>query len=419
MAVPQARRSARRQPARPLPGATWQAHVLDATAISTELNRLWSRIGSGSAAGDHPADVARRSGGVLTRASTLNLTAVARSRAAARRIEEAVTHLSELYPSRATILVADPERPSGGDAGFDVRAALLEHDAGKDRPSLLFECVTVEVGADAERHLASIASPLLVFDLPDFLWWAGESVADSKLFDDLIEVNDRLIVDSASFADPAIELRHLASLIRQTEGCPNLSDFAWARLTPWRQVVTQFFDPPSTMDALDSLDAVELSYGGDGGSGDGLTAALLLAGWLGSRLGWRPPGELLPVRGAPGAWRATLRVGAVGREREVLLTLRPTDAPAAAASLGSVSLKSLDGAAGSFRAERVDNMGLATVSDLPDLPAAQRHIYAAVKDDGDLLTEELRIFGRDPAYEAALSFAATLAPATTRQKAAA
>jgi hypothetical protein len=412
MALSQARRPASRPPAEPLPGATWQAHVRDASAIAAELNRLWARVGAEPTAG---GQIGRdRRGGVLTRASTLNLIAVARSLDTAHRIEDAVTHLSELYPSRATILIANPDRPPDEEGGFDVRAALLEQDAGKGRPALLFECVTVEVAAQAERQLASIASPLLVADLPDFLWWAGDAVADSELLEDLLEVSDRLIVDSASFADPATELRHLASLLRRTAGCPKMSDFAWARLAPWRQVITQFFDPPAAIDALDRLDAVEIAYGGDAGTGDGLTAAVLLAGWLGSRLGWRPPGELLPVRGEPGAWRATLRAGAVGHQREVRITLRPTPSTAAAGGLGNVLLSALDGEAGSWRVDRVDPLGLATYSDLPGRPPAQRLVYAAASDDGALLAEELRIFGRDPAFEAALTFAATLAPAGSR-----
>lgn len=400
-------------PARPRPGATWQANILDASAITKELNRLWVRFGADAreTAVDHPdADRGRRQFGVVTRASTLNLTAVGRSRAAARRVEEAVTHLSGLYPSRATILVSDPERPADAD-GLDVRVALLEQEATKGRPAVLFECVVVEVAASAERHLASIASPLLVADLPDFLWWAGEAVSGSELFHDLIAVSDRLIVDSAAFAEPAVELRHLASLLGRTQGCPKASDFAWARGGPWRQLVTQGFDPPSARNALTGLDRIDIGYGGPGSvTGDGFTAALLLAGWLGSRLGWRSPGEVVPVRDEPGSWRATLRAGTADHQREVVLVVHPSPLPAAASGLGQLTLSVDEGRGGSFHIERIDALGLSSATEVPTLATSRRLVYADVPTDAALLAEELSLFGRDPVFEEALGFAAELAP---------
>lgn len=408
--------AARRQAAKPLPGAVWQAHVVDAGAITAELGRLWRRFGANDA-----LDLARKersavddggaANGVQMRASTLNLTAVAQSRAGGERIEDAVTHLSDLYPSRATILIADAERGNDDEGGLDVRVALLEQPQEKGRPAVRFECVTVEVGAANERYLASIASPLLVADLPDFLWWTGNAVRDSGLFADLIEVSDRLLLDSAGFGDAGAELRHLAVLLSRTHGCPKMSDFAWARLTPWRQLITQFFDPPSSRTALDALDGVTISYGGVGGDGrSGFSGALLFAGWLGARLGWRAPGELLPARGEPGTWRMTARAGRRGREREVSLLLRQSSDALAGRCLGEVVLLADGGKAGEFRVERIDPLGLATASEGPEMPAVRRMIFAGELDDAALLADELRMFGRDPVFEEALTFAASLAP---------
>jgi glucose-6-phosphate dehydrogenase assembly protein OpcA len=290
-----------------------------------------------------------------------------------------------------------------------VRVSLLEQDAGKGRPAIRFECVTVEVAAVDERHLASIASPLLVVDLPDFLWWVGDTLAGSELFSDLLEVSDRVIVDSGAFLDPSAELRHLSALLCRAQGCPRLSDFAWARLVPWRQVITQFFDPPPARDALASLDEVTITYG-NASATSGFTAALLLAGWLGSRLDWQPPGELVPARDDPGAWRATLRAGARGRRRELVLTLRRSPSPVAGPSLGQVLLAAHGTAAARFHVERTDPLGLSTLSSTREKPEVRRLVYAEEPDDAALLADELRIFGRDPVFEAALAFASGLVP---------
>ncbi|HET7095232.1 MAG TPA: glucose-6-phosphate dehydrogenase assembly protein OpcA, partial [Thermomicrobiales bacterium] len=265
-----------RPAARLVPDATWQAHVTDASVIIAELNRLWGQVGRvadlGRIDGDGVAAV-----GIQTRASTLNLTAVARSRAEAARVEDAVLSLSELYPSRATILVADPERPEA-QGGLDVKLALLEQPASKGRPAVRFECVIVEASAANERQLASIASPLLVVDLPDFLWWASDSILGSMLFDDLCAISDRVIVDTSAAPQSAAELRALA-VIAAGDDAPRLSDFAWARVATWRAMTTQFFDTPSGRKSLDALDRIDIDYGlmtGDRHSG--LTTALLVVG---------------------------------------------------------------------------------------------------------------------------------------------
>jgi glucose-6-phosphate dehydrogenase assembly protein OpcA len=189
-----------------------------------------------------------------------------------------------------------------------------------------------------------------------------------------------------------------------------LSDLAWARLTPWRRLTTQFFDVPATLAILDLIDEATVTYANSPNRWSGFTGALLFAGWLGSRLNWRTPGELLPVRGDPNVWRATLRAGTAGRQREVTLTLRPTAKPLAASTLLDVRLAADGGKAGFFTVERLDGNEISTTSDSPELPNMVRTVFAPLPTEADLLGEELRVFGHDPVFEAALAFAADMAP---------
>jgi hypothetical protein len=438
-----------RPAANPIPGATWQGRVLEAGAITKELSRLWGQVTmAGAAGGDgrEASGAARTNGsgpagagrtaeaslaaaaaaegrpvGVLTRASTLNLTAVAHSRTDAQRVERTVERLGDVYPSRATILVADPAVEHHDEPGLDVRVALLEQEAGKGRPALRYESVVVEVNAGDERQLASIASPLLVADLPDFLWWADATIVGGGLFDDLIAVADRLIVDTSRATDPATELSHLAGMLGEGP-CPKLSDFAWQRLNPWRSLVAQFFDPPAMRPLLNAIDEARITYGAAGRDGQtGFTGALLLAGWLGARLGWQAPGEMVREHAGAGtgtnvgagadvgvSWRATLRAGGRRERRELALVLEPAMDPMAECGLATVSLRAAGGA--SFRIERFDPEELATISYVPGSATSRRMVYAALPDEAALLADELRHFGRDGVYEEALAFAATLAP---------
>jgi glucose-6-phosphate dehydrogenase assembly protein OpcA len=173
-------------------------------------------------------------------------------------------------------------------------------------------------------------------------------------------------------------------------------------------LIAQFFDQQTTQPCLDCIDEVAIAYGtADDGGRTGLTAGLLTAGWLATRLEWRAPGEL--VRNKDG-WRLTLRAGPKGRSREVLLSLRPTDAEAARACLGSVKLVANGTDPGEFVVERTNEVGITTTSETPTMPRVSRLVYQRLVDDAHLLSQELRNFSGDPIYEEALVFAADLWP---------
>jgi glucose-6-phosphate dehydrogenase assembly protein OpcA len=399
--------------ARPIPGASWQARVHDANEITERLNDLWRRYGEARDAKTASANGQGRDGSwplVTARAATLNLIAATRTKGDAERMRQTIAALSDIYPSRATVLIADPAEAGEAGPGMDVRVDLLEQEATRGRPSIVFECVTVDVSTENEHQLASIASPLLVPDLPDFLWWSADTAKGGALFSELVDISDRLIVDSAVAPHAASAIRALLDFTRRPGDPAALSDFAWARLTPWRRLTTQFFDVPAALPILDLIDEATITYARSPHQHSGFTGALLFAGWLGSRLNWRTPGELLPVRGDPNVWRATLRAGAAGHQREVTLTLRPTARPLAASTLLDVRLAADGGKSGFFTVERLDADEISTTSDSPEMPSMVRTVFSPLPDEAELLGEELRMFGRDPVYEAALAFAADMAP---------
>lgn len=382
--------------------ATWRGRVADTTALGAELDRLWAEYGRTLARANGT------DGAVLMRARTLNLIVVVRSTDEATRIEETIVRLRHFYPSRAILLVADPTRREPNAAGCDVRVALLEQPAVKGRPSVRFELLTIETDADAEQHVASIISPLLLPELPDFLWCPGSAIPDASLFDELGEAVDHLLVDTSILGDSAAGLRALADLIDRTNTCPIVSDFAWARLNPWRTLIAQFFDPPAGQTCLADLDEVAIDYAEPDAAGrSGLSGALLLTSWLASRLAWQAPGELVS---AGAGWRLTLRGGPPGRRREIALTLRPVAGAHAPGGILAVTLDAHGDAAGAFRVERVDSVGVTTTSETATAPRVARMVFARTADDVQLLGDELRDFYRDPVFEEALTYAASLAP---------
>lgn len=408
-----ARTHAIRSVATPVPGASWQAHVRDANQVSARLHDIWRDYG----AARNAASVARSPSGTdggpmpVARAATMNLISAARSRRDAQRIRQTIASLEEIHPSRATILYSDTSGSIDPASGLDVQIELLEQTSARGRPATVFECITIDVSAENEAQLASIASPLLMPDLPDVLWWATDPTDTSQLFVELVEICDRLIVDSATAVHTGAGLHNLRGFVGGMREDVALGDLAWVRLSPWRRLTTQFFDVTAAVPVLDLIDEVSVTYGNSPHQWSGFSGALLYAGWLGSRLGWRTPGELLPVRGDPNVWRATLRAGSAGQQREVSVTLRPTARPLAASTLLDVKLAADSGKAGVFKIDRLDENEISTNSDMPGTASIVRTVFAPLPGEADLLAEQLRAFSRDPVFEAAMIFAADLAPA--------
>jgi glucose-6-phosphate dehydrogenase assembly protein OpcA len=342
----------------------------------------------------------------LMRASTLNLIVLVSSPTEAARIAETIGQLAEFCPSRSVILVTDAPETQSDE--LTVQAAVHEHAAGRFGPPIRYETVTVMANSRRSASLANIASTLLVPELPDFLWWHVGDIRGHLLFSELVDIADRLIVDTSMGNQPGATLGLLTRLSSGPRPETRLSDLVWSRLTPWRQLVAQFFDSTDAQPCLVSIEEVEITYsGGVDNSASGLTSALLIAGWLASRLKWQPPGELVAARDG---WRATLRSGEKGNRREVLLRIRSNPDNPRTGEVSSVRIVSGNGSAGQFVVERVSSEGLMTKSELEGMTPVSRMVFARHLSAGLLLSQELRQFGRDPIFEEALAFAAALMP---------
>jgi glucose-6-phosphate dehydrogenase assembly protein OpcA len=147
-------------------------------------------------------------------------------------------------------------------------------------------------------ELPSAALPLLVPDLSTFLWWRSGPHAADKVLDILLRATDRLVIDSAEFADPERDLDAVNSLYRQDEfRHVGISDLNWARLTFWRGLLADFYDVQLYQTLLEGINSIQIDYAAPA-SGEARVApqAFLVAGWLASRLGWKLADEQPPRR---------------------------------------------------------------------------------------------------------------------------
>ena len=325
--------------------------------------------------------------GPLMRASVNNMVVVTPSRSAGQRALATVESLGARAPSRCVVLIAEPpsERPR---VRSWARVAHHRHAGGGSE--VVWEEVVVQTNVDP-RHLPAVVLPLLLPELPVFTYWEGTPPFSDEVFEELGSVTDRLIVDSATFADPPGDLARLAAAAQGLR--PALSDCAWARLTAWRELLADPFNgPPLRGTAWRTrrvrVDAVDLAAGFE------------LVGWLASRLGW----VLEDAHGADDLYVARYRTRTGPCEARIASTL-------GSASLTRVELGvETDDGEGTVRVEATPSHLVTTVR-APGHPTARRFGMASERNP---LGSELEVFGRDRVFEAALPSAASLVEAGRR-----
>jgi glucose-6-phosphate dehydrogenase assembly protein OpcA len=354
----------------------------------------------------------RRSGNRLSRAvaeahsmrtQTVNLIVVTEGTADLSHFADLVTHLPDITPSRVVLLSSQRGWQEALEIGVDVE------ERPNQPPHAPTRIEVISVRGRGER-LASVANPLLVPELPDFVWCTTPDFAHDPVLAELADQADRIMVDSAASPDPAAALDFLVHLL--TDGGPELriSDMAWTRLHSWRQMVAQFFDHPMLLPCLfETEDVVIECVKRDERGRSGITGALLVAGWLASSMGWRAPGEEL-VRSRDG-WKLTLRAGQKGQSHEVVMMIREVEDEPCRPGISSITLTSGSTAPGAFSVRRTSPDTMTTISETPDTGITERTIYSANPDESRLLGTELRQFDADPVFELALQFAANLWPA--------
>lgn len=176
------------------------------------------------------------------------------------------------HASRMVVLAYEPRRER-----LDARVMIAsEGDPEAGELALLRETVVVELGEHHLDDLLTIADPLVVTDLPTLLW---SPHGHHDVVHELLALSQAVLVDSV---DEPIA-REALDRACELSGRAYVVDLAWLRSTPWRERVAASFDPPPMRRELRTITKVIVRH-----HPDSTVAAMLLAGWLASRLDWTP-----------------------------------------------------------------------------------------------------------------------------------
>jgi len=175
--------------------------------------------------------------------------------------EDVLAGLAERHPSRTIVLVPEPDEDDGMDASVEVQCFPV----GEGR-EVCTETIRIRLGGIAASVPASVVQPLLIPDLPVFVRWRGLPLFGERPFETLVDVVDRLIVDSTEWPDLPAPYAQFAAVFDRVI----VSDIAWARTSRWRAELASLWPEIAGTQRIRVTGTAAQAH--------------LIAGWLRSRL---------------------------------------------------------------------------------------------------------------------------------------
>jgi hypothetical protein len=286
------------------------------------------------------------------------------------------------HASRLLVLSYEPGRDR-----LDARATIAsDEDPAPGELALLRETVIVRIGDRHLDDLLTIADPLVVTDLPTLLW---SPHGHPDVVNTLLALAQAVLVDSVDEPLWREAIDRAGALSRRAY----VVDLAWLRSTPWRERIAATFDPLRLRPELNAITSVSVRH-----HPASTVAAMLLIGWLASRLNW----QIGPLMGHDGA----LVGNAHARRQDVALRLQAAPEQQVR-GLEGLTLEtasgrrlSLDRGPGGLLARSRDGRGERTWT----IPGASR-------GEAGILGEGIRqALLRDPSYAPALRAAGAMLP---------
>jgi glucose-6-phosphate dehydrogenase assembly protein OpcA len=230
--------------------------------IDREIKKLWEH-----------------GGGVLTRASLVNFAIYCVGEEAMAENTALIAEFMQSHACRAILIGAKPGAAESASRAWISANCHMSRTGAKQ---VCCEQITFLLEGDARELIPNIVFSHLDSDLPLYLWWQDEfhEPLDLKLW----RWVDRLIFDSARWKDPARQFRLLREILAGSGPRVVPCDLNWARTLFVRRAIAQLFDHPDNLALLPSVERIRMVFAPEFRS-----TAILLAGWLLSKLGWPAP----------------------------------------------------------------------------------------------------------------------------------
>jgi glucose-6-phosphate dehydrogenase assembly protein OpcA len=259
---------------------------VDIKRIESELRHLWESAGRSDR--DMPQ-------GPITRACVMNLILFSDHQEAEKDAGDFLADIILRHPCRAILAINRAGKERNLEAWVSARCHKTDEKTNKQ---ICCEQITVRGQSVSAKELASAVLPMIVPDLPVFVWWQAANL-EHKLVQPFVSATDRFIVDSANNPNSLVFFSELQKVMSEThpgtkQPAVLCTDLNWRRSLPWRESVALAFEErhghlPS--EYVHGITSVELRYGqgsnqNKAGSPGLTNQALLVVGWLAAQLKW-------------------------------------------------------------------------------------------------------------------------------------
>jgi len=201
------------------------------------------------------------------------------------------------HPCRVILAVAQPR---SGQTALESAVSAHTYSDGSGK-SVTCDQITLNASGAAVKELASAVQPLLVADLPTYIWWRGIFLTQRLLVEQFFTFADRFIYDGVNWTNLHFTVLQVADFISKYDDKVAFTNFNWSRLRPWRESIADFFDAGMYEKEVWDLQQVRVDFMSLPGSEEGYQfRALLIVAWLAVQLEWEP------VTGRPGLEQACL-----------------------------------------------------------------------------------------------------------------
>jgi glucose-6-phosphate dehydrogenase assembly protein OpcA len=363
--------------------------TLDVEAVERKLAELWEQT-----AGKNQSDEE-----TVLRARVADLMVFINNESVLPETHQIISELAAYHPCRALVMVGNRKA-----AAHDIvmyASAFCPIQRRSESRRICCEEVTFIAGGPFVSELPSASIPLLVPDLSVFLWWRDALQTQDKIFKQLSLAAGRVVIDSADFQNPSSEFVALGEFFeRSDDEAMAISDINWARLTSWRALLANFYDVPDYRAELDQIVHVRIDFVAQHQNAPApASQAILLAGWLASRLGWELK-ETPAWSGNPGLSFEFAKNG-----RLIKLQLNEVLRPAMKAGrLAQISLETSDARSVFLVRRSEDGLHLETQARIGERVCPDRVLPVRNRTTAALLGREMEILCRDEVYEEAVNF---------------
>ncbi len=355
----------------------------DASAIEQELRSLWKSA---------PQDEANAP---MIRACAGNIITLAAGRIAAGHLLNLLPGVAQQHPLRSLVAYwgkAEDLPEISGDIplGAWISAQCSIPVAGG--PQVCSEVITLAAAEGIEDTVTNLLASILIPDLPVYIYLPCFTPALAGVAARLANWANLLILDSRNSGYGPVGKAGIAQLLASPPAGVPVRDLQWARLTAWRDLVSQFFDAPDRRSLPYQISRVEIAADRPAAAAIS-SAALLLAGWLAGRLGW--------VARSAGRDNGRLLMRFDSDNGEVLTSFLAVPEHAGNPSLESIALHTRTGRTFTVKLDRPSSCLASAAGD-----DSATEVLHAIPDEelneANLLVKELSIAGEDPGFHEAL-----------------